>query len=242
MNFPPPSPYNRLVNIPRLLYQLQEIDLAAEAAQEKVSRAEVELAADALAAERAAIEKRQARLKELRHELREVSAQADDFSSRIKLHEGNLYGGRVTSPKELSALQKDIELLKSHRAPHEDKELELMEAIDSAENDLATAEATLQRHKEALAIHRRKLGEQLKTLGAELSELAARRAALVADIPPDAEGQYQHLRMQKGRAVARIEQGTCRGCGIAVTAAWLQRARTGEVVHCPSCNRILYME
>jgi hypothetical protein len=230
------------VNIPRLLFQLQEVDLAAEAAREKVARIEAELAADALAAERAAIEARQTKLRALRHDLREATAQADDFTSRIKLHEDKLYSGRVTSPKELSTLQKDIELLKGHRAPHEDKSLDLMDAIDAAENDIAAAELALQRHREALEIHRRKLGEQRKTLGAELSELEARRATLLAGIPSDAQGQYQLLQKQKGRAIARVEQGACRGCGIAVTAAFLHRARTGEVVHCANCNRILYME
>ncbi len=230
------------MNIPRLLYQLQEIDLAAEAAQGKAAGIESELAADALAAERAAVEAKRSALKSLGHELREATALSDDFTSRIKLHEEKLYSGRVTSPKELSTLQKDIELLKGHRASHEDKSLELMEVIETAEAGIAAAELALQRHKEALDIHRRKLSVDLKTLGAELSGLETRRAALLAGIPPEAQGQYHILRKQKGRAVAKIEQGACRGCGIAVTAAWLQRARAGEVVHCPSCNRIMYME
>jgi predicted nucleic acid-binding Zn-ribbon protein len=100
----------------------------------------------------------------------------------------------------------------------------------------------MQRHKEALEIHRRELSGQLKYLGAELADLEARRVALVADIPVDAEAQYQLLRKQKGKAVAKVEQGSCRGCGISVTAAWLHRARAGEIVRCTNCNRILHME
>ena len=242
MNSRPPTPYNKQVNIPRLLYQLQEIDLAAEAARDRAARIESELAADALAAERAAIESQRSKLKSLGHELREATVQVDDFSSRIKLHEEKLYSGRVTSPKELSTLQKDIELLKGHRGPHEDKSLELMESIEGAEAGISAAELALQRHKEALEVHRKKLGEELKTLGAQLLDLDSRRAALIVDIPPEAVSQYQFLRKQKGRAVAKIEQGVCRGCGIAVTAAWLHRARAGEMVHCANCNRILYME
>jgi predicted nucleic acid-binding Zn-ribbon protein len=230
------------VNTPRLLHQLQEIDLAIEAAQEKTARIQAELAADALAAERAAIEAQRSKLKSLSHELREATAQVDDFSSRIKLHEEKLYSGRVTSPKELSTLQKDIELLKGHRAPHEDRSLELMESIETAEAGIAAAEIALQRHGEALEIHRKKLAGELKNLGDQLSDLESRRAALVSEIPADVQAQYQFLRKQKGRAVVKIEQGVCRGCGIAVTAAWLHRARAGEAVHCTSCNRILYLE
>lgn len=71
------------MNIPKLLFQLQEIDLASDAAREKASRIESELAADPLATERAAIAKRQTELRELQHELRENAAKVDDFTDRI---------------------------------------------------------------------------------------------------------------------------------------------------------------
>ena len=242
MKSPPSTPYNKAVNIPRLLYQLQEIDLGADTAREKSSRIGTELATDALAAERAAIAKRQSDLKTLQHELRETNSKADDFTSKIKLHEEKLYSGRVTSPKELSTLQKDIELLKAHRAPFEDTSLGLMEAVEAAENDIAIAEIALQRSKEKLEIHRRELSAQLKVLSAELAELDARSAALHLEIPADIDAQYQLLRKQKGKAIAKVEQGACRGCGIAITAAWLHRARAGEIVRCANCNRILYLE
>jgi predicted nucleic acid-binding Zn-ribbon protein len=234
--------YNEAVNIPRLLNQLQEIDLAADTSRDKMARINAELTTDALATERAAIAKNQADLKALQHELRETSAKTDDISSKIKLHEDKLYGGRVTSPKELSSLQKDIELLKGHRAPLEDRSFNLMEDIDDAENAISEAETALQRHKETLEVHRKKLAVELKALNAELSDLDVRRATLLPEIPHDAQELYQIVRKQKGRALAKVEQGACRGCGIAVTAAWLHRTRSGEIVRCPSCNRILYAE
>ncbi|PVV83727.1 hypothetical protein DD509_05725 [Dehalogenimonas alkenigignens] len=230
------------MNIPRLLGQLQDADLAADACREQIGRISAELNSDALAPERAALENMRDSLKNLNHQLRETTAQADDLTSRIQVYEEKLYSGRITSPKELSTLQKDIELLKGHRAPHEDRALELMEAIDAAEDGIARAEATLQRHKEALEVRRRELGEKLQTIGAELSGHEARRAALLSEIPAEAAEQYRLLRQQKGRAVARVEQGACRGCGIAVTSAWLHRARTGEIVRCTNCARILYLE
>jgi hypothetical protein len=231
------------MNIARALHQLQETELAAEAVRDKMAAIEAEAAADVLAPERAAIERRQVELRALKHELKETTAQADDFSARIKLHEEKLYSGRIASPKELSTLQKDIELLKGHRSPFEDKALELMEAIDNLEKGIDRAEAALQRHAEALEVHRKKLAAELKTLGVELAEVETHRAAIAAGIPAADEAAYRLLRKQKGgRAVARLEQGACRGCGIAVTAAWLQRARAGEAVRCPSCGRILYLE
>jgi uncharacterized protein len=230
------------MNIPRLLYQLQEIDLAIDARRERVSGIEAELASDPLASERSAIAKRQSELSSLQHELRENTAKVDDFTAKIKTLEERLYGGRVTNLKELTALQKDVELVRGHRLPLEDRSLELMEAIEETENSISAAETALQRHKEALDLSRRELAAQLKKLGGELTDLELRRAALIPEIPSDVQVQYQALRKQKGKAVARVEQATCRGCGIAVTPAWLHRARAGEVVRCTNCNRILYLE
>ena len=230
------------MNVPRLLHQLQEIDLASDAAREKSSRIDAELAADSLASERAALTKQQGNLKVLQHELRDNNVKVDDFSARIKTLEDKLYSGNVSSPKELTTLQKDIELIRGHRVPLEDKSLELMEALDKAETGVSEAETALQRHKETLEVHRRDLAVQLKKLGVELSDLETRRAALLPEIPSDVQVQYQTLRTQKGKAVAKIEQGICRACGIAVTAAWLHRARAGDVVRCANCNRILYLE
>jgi uncharacterized protein len=230
------------MNIPRLLYQLQEIDLAADSLKEKVSGVEAELASDPLAPERAAIAKRQSGLRDLQHELRENTAKVDDLTAKIKVLEERLYSGRVTSPKELTTLQKDVELVRGHRLPLEDRSLELMEAVEEAEMAISAAETALQRHKEALEANRRDLVAQLKKLGGELTDLELRRAALVPGIPSDVQIQYQALRKQKGKAIARVEQATCRGCGIAITPAWLHRARTGEVVRCTNCNRILYLE
>ena len=207
-----------------------------------IAAIKAELAADPLVAERRAISDKKTALDALRHELRESSAQTDDLSARIKLHEEKLYSGRVSNPKELTTLQKDIELLKGHRTPHEEKALELMENIESAENAIDAAETALQRHKETLEIHCKDLRAQLITHANELADLVSRHTALIEQIPIPTAADYEWLKKQKGRAVAKVEQGICRGCGIAVTTAWLHRARSGEAVHCPSCNRILYLE
>jgi predicted nucleic acid-binding Zn-ribbon protein len=230
------------MSAPRLLFQLQETDIAIAERRQQAAAFKAELAADPLAVERAAIAAKKDDLEKLRHDLREIAAEVDDFSARIKHHEDQLYSGRVTSPKELSALQKDIALLKSHRSPGEDQELSLMETIEETEKAIDDAEIALQRHKEALSRRRVELSAGLTKLEAELAGLEKRRQELSAELPPAVNAQYDLLKKQKCRAVARLEQGVCRGCGIAVTTAWVHRARAGEVVGCPSCGRILYLE
>jgi predicted nucleic acid-binding Zn-ribbon protein len=224
------------------LFLLQETDIAIDECRERMSGIRRELAADPLAAESAALERQKAKLEGKRHELGEEAAAAEDLTERIKHHEQQLYSGRITNPKELAALQKDIELLKGHRAPHEERELELLETMEGLEAAIDEAEIALQRAREKLARRRQELEQTITAEQQRLGELEGRRAGLVADIDPVAVVQYDRLKAQKGRAVARVEQGICRACGIAVTVAWLHRARAGETAGCPSCGRIMYLE
>jgi predicted nucleic acid-binding Zn-ribbon protein len=52
---------------------------------------------------------------------------------------------------------------------------------------------------------------------------------------------YENLRLKRqGRAVARVERGTCQGCRIGLPTHLVQRVRTGAMlVQCPTCERIL---
>ena len=230
------------MTIVRLLNQLQETDIATSVCRKNIARVQQELDGDPLAAERVAIAARKTELDKLRHHLRETEAEVEDFTVRIQHHEEQLYSGRVSNPKELAALQKDIGLLQKNRAPHEEKALELLDAVEKTEAAIDDAEIALQRHSEEAERQRQKLEQQLAELKKELDSLGNLRAGYVAELPPPVLQQYDFLTKQKGRALAKLEQGVCRGCGIAVTTAWVHRARTGEIANCPSCGRILYLE
>ena len=67
------------------------------------------------------------------------------------------------------------------------------------------------------------------------------QAAISAEIEPQVLEIYHELRKRKGIAVARVEQGTCRGCQIALPASNLQQVKSGNLVRCNTCERILYL-
>ena len=78
-------------------------------------------------------------------------------------------------------------------------------------------------------------------LKGELSELQRKRQLLSGEIDPQAVEFYEKLREQKGQTVAKVEQGICRGCRISLSSSELQRARSGNLVQCSSCGRILFL-
>ena len=52
---------------------------------------------------------------------------------------------------------------------------------------------------------------------------------------------YQDLKKHKGTAVAKVEQGICHGCRISLPISELQQTRSGSLVRCSSCGRILFL-
>jgi len=79
-------------------------------------------------------------------------------------------------------------------------------------------------------------------MSARLDDLEKRRAAVVSSLSPDVLELYRSAKPARGAAVVKIDRGRCQGCRISLSMAELQRARTGAVVRCSNCGRILYLE
>jgi hypothetical protein len=80
--------------------------------------------------------------------------------------------------------------------------------------------------------------ERLKTI---LADLKQKQQLHLTKIDHQAAEFYYELKKQRGQAVAKVEQGLCRGCRISLPTAELQRARSGNLVQCSSCGRLLFL-
>ncbi len=85
------------------------------------------------------------------------------------------------------------------------------------------------------------LSADLKQLKAAHADLTQKQETQSAGIDPQTLEVYRELRKRKGTAIARVEQGTCRGCQIALPVSDLQQVRSGSLVRCDSCERILFL-
>ena len=226
------------------LYQLQQVDSTRDGLAKQIVALQAHLAdrravEEAEAAARAANE----RLQRTQHALRQAEAEAEAVRAKIRRSEDALYGGSVRNPKELQDLQKEVEALKRLLSQREDAQLEAMLTAETAEAASREAEARLQavRH-ERLQQEARWRGE-LDDLQRRLASLDARRAALVAEVPPDALATYERLRQSRGGlAVAAVEEQACTACGAPLTPDLVRAARSGDaLVFCRTCKRILYV-
>lgn len=224
------------------LLALQEIDLRRESRRALLADIQARLAeAEALLAAREALAEAEAELKRAEERQREIEARLDDLDAKIRPLEKKLYDGSVRNPKELSDMQKELELLKSRRRQLDDEGLAQMEAIEAAAAAKAAAHSQLRAVEEEWQRHQDALLAEQSRVEAEMARLEEERARRAQDIERPALSLYESLRSaRQGRAVARVERGACQGCRISLPTHLQQQLRAADhLVQCPSCERIL---
>ena len=230
------------MNTAAKLYKLQELETEMAAKEQALAGIASRLGDDtAVVAARASRDGEKEKLKQLEHRQRDIEAEIEDISARQKTAGESLYSGRIKNPKELSSLQKEIDSFKARAGQLEDKDLDIMEQIEQASAGVARAGDELTKLEEQWRLEQSRLSQEKEELEAGLAGLKERRQELLPGIEATAVTFYRQLATQKRPAVARVAQGICRGCGISLTAAWLQRARGDDMVRCTSCSRIIFL-
>ena len=230
------------MSIARDLYQLQEVDIALEANLQAQKRASGQIgesqivvkAREKLAEEQKNLERQTAQQKSTEWEI-------DDLSAKIKESEKKLYGGKIFNSKELGSLQQESDELKKRRSGFEDKSLELMDQLELLRNTIGSSQDELAKLETQWKAQQKQLVVELLQLKAAQAVLESNRKQLSSLFDAETLATYQELRKRKGLAVAKVEQGICKGCRITLPNTDLQRAKGGGVVRCSSCGRIIFL-
>ncbi|MEA2453674.1 MAG: uncharacterized protein QOG04_2384 [Actinomycetota bacterium] len=160
---------------------------------------------------------------------------------KITREEQRLFGGAVSNPKELGALQAEVAMLKRKKSELEDQLLEVMVQKEDAS-------ATLDRlrgEQAAASSETEKLGATVANLTTEIDEQlklhAAKRDEAAAPLPKELFDLYEKLRATKnGVGAAALEAGTCQGCHTQVPRQEVERIKSeGGLQRCENCRRIL---
>jgi predicted nucleic acid-binding Zn-ribbon protein len=230
------------VAITRQLFQLQELDTRIEQEEQSLAQKIGQLGKrEALDDALNRLASAQQRLKELNHLRHDAEWEVDDVLSKITAAEKQLYGGRITNPKELSSLQHEVNTMKSRSDQLETKALEVIDLVEAAEKEVAALSRDCQKLEEEWRLQQKQLADDIEKLKTSLADLNQKRQQLMAQIDASAITLYEKIRQQKKQAVAKVEQGICRACRISLSASVLQKARSGQPVQCGTCGRILFI-
>jgi predicted nucleic acid-binding Zn-ribbon protein len=176
-------------------------------------------------------------------EERRLDDEASSLESRAKEVEQRLYSGTVASPRELQAMQADVDMLKRHRDGIEDNELEIMERREQLDNALTVAEAALAEAGADVDRLRAVVAEAEREIDAEIAVEHQARAELAATVPERLLADYARRRASnRGAGMARLIGDTCQGCHLSIPSTEVERIRRGPegtVAYCDNCGCIL---
>ncbi len=227
------------------LYQLQQLDLELE----RLS-AEQQAVASSLQGN-AALQKLRTEQKTAQQKLRvglqaqrEAERRLEDLGHRLKTQEQRLYGGTISNPKELNALQQELHHLHLQQSHQEEVTLEAMDAAESLQEKANDVSEALRQAEEAWIRQSGALITRRDQLATRRQEVELKREQLAAKLDADLLGRYDRIRRtRQGKAVSKVEQGSCQWCRVILTPRELQYVRIStELQTCSNCGRILYFD
>ena len=228
----------------RQLYDLQEIDLRLAELERSLSDVRAKLGDESvLAGAREHVAGLQAQLDDLTARRRTSERAVSQHQEALGRVESRLYGGAITSEREVSAAEEERSFVAAQRQEEEDVLLELMVGAEEVEAALSQAREELERIEADTPAEKAGLREEEERLTGEFARVGQSRDRLVPQLSAEPLALYESLRRSRnGQAVAKVERGMCASCRLTLSTMELQRARSARgVVQCSSCGRILYV-
>jgi predicted nucleic acid-binding Zn-ribbon protein len=227
------------------LYELQKIDLELAKLQKMRGALDDGSAKkEEVAASRRSADEAEKLLRDAASEMQDKDLNLKSVEAKRKTFKERLYAGKVTNPKELSSMEKEIEQLGRQKDTLEERILELMDVIEELKKESAAARAVLEsKEKEHEAIVQ-KYNQDLTELTAKTKALIAEREKAAAAADPALLKRYETMRTRLGiLVISKVEDGYCSACRTSIPGADLRDLKTGkEIITCENCGRILYLE
>jgi predicted nucleic acid-binding Zn-ribbon protein len=213
----------------RALLDLQRVDSALDRLNHRRANLPEEAKLAELRTALAAIDQlsaeRDGTLVTTRREQAKLEADVDGLNRKAEAEEARAAAGKVNSPRELSAIQTEVESLRRRVGTLEDSLLELMQTRENLEGELD------------------QLAKRRDLVLAEQATVTSARDAAVTEI----DGELAAEREARDALVPRVGAAalageTCQGCRMRLSPVELKAARQlppEEIKRCEHCRRIL---
>lgn len=229
----------------KALYQLQQIDLELAKAQKMMASLDDGVASrQQLETARQASEGAQKSFHEAASEQRDKELNVKTIESKCKLLKDKMFSGKVTSSKELSNIEKEIEMLGRQKDKLEERIMELYDLVEERKTTAGTAQSALTTCQEALDAYMTKLKKNTGILAARIKDATARREAAVAAVDPLLLKRYEAMKARgAGVVVSKVEDGDCSACHTQLVPGTMHALKDDVAIQtCENCGRMLYLE
>jgi predicted nucleic acid-binding Zn-ribbon protein len=185
----------------------------------------------------------QVQVEDLTREQRRADQDVEHVKARRQRDQQRLDAGQVGNPKDLERLQSELVSLERRISDLEDVELEVMERLEAAQQELEGTRDQLVEVEQRITELTASRDARREELKREAADLRARREPLIAQIPEALLSLYERLREQKGGVgAAALRARRCSGCSLQLdnqVLAEMASQPPDVVLRCEECGRIL---
>lgn len=228
----------------KIILDIQELDVKMIRLMRLKRQRQKELAQiEQLTAElRDQLGKKEAEIEEMNREINQLDEKIAELKEKIKEIEAKQ--SEVKKIDEFNALTQEMAIAGREKTSIDQNVAQLIEKK-------VTEEEILEKIKESLASSEAsgkeiegEIHANIKEINAEGQELKTKRDGLAEKADPTVMPIYDRLlKNKKNRVIVPIENRTCSGCHIALTAQHENLVRKGEnLIFCEHCSRIHYWQ
>lgn len=188
------------------------------------------------------VKEKKVEVEELDKQIAAHEAHVEEIKQKVKALEARQ--SQIKKVDEFNALTQEMTAAERERISVEQKISDLTDTKQLEEELLGKIEESLKHSEESSIALEKEIQSSIALINEEGSQLKEQRDAKAQDVDPDTLRIYERLlRNKKDRVVVPIENRTCSGCHIALTAQHENVVRKGEnIVFCEHCSRIHYWQ
>lgn len=185
---------------------------------------------------------KQEEVAELNRNILSQEEKITDIKEKLKKLEAKQ--SSVKKVDEFNALTQEMTSLERERVASEQLASDTIDKRNLQEEFLERIKESLQQSESSSAALENEIKESIRTINQEGLDLQAQREVIAKTADTEELQVYERLlKNKKDRVVVPIQQRTCMGCHIALTAQHENVVRKGErLIFCEHCSRIHYWQ
>jgi predicted nucleic acid-binding Zn-ribbon protein len=172
-------------------------------------------------------------------EQREVELELTERQDKLKKLQERMMA--IKTNKEYDALVSEIDQIKERINDLENRDMELMEAIEQYEKELEGLEGQMEGIKKLNTEQISSLQAQIDSVGSKIRDKEQERKDVVGRVNQRVLRAYNRIRKGKGgAAVVAVKKRACGACYKALPPQKIQEIKLGHrIITCDSCGRML---
>lgn len=181
--------------------------------------------------------------KQLQKEIKKMELEVGQVVAHRESVEKKLYSGYTTNPKELRAWKDEVDFLLKKQEEVEEIILEKMEELESLEAKILILKEKLSQKEVELKEVTETFEKRSAEIEEALKEVRKKREKMASLIDEKFLTRYMQVRkLKQGSAVSVVSNGRCGACYMILSPSTLSKVKSGQLVTCSTCSRILYWE